>query len=334
MAVRLIEVVVRTRDLDAVREVFLTYTLADVWIDEMLDDVVRVKALVHSRRIERLFTELDQRFGDDPVFRAFAISVEASLPRSPIPQPRIAGDAERSPPTKAEKYLTRDRLSTDELYEDIQEMTALTPVYLGTVALSALIAALGMRSGLVAIVIGAMVVAPLLGPTMGTAMAAAVGDAQLGRQAGRTLIAGALLALALTTLLGLLVSVDPRVAELNARTHVAIEDVVLALASGAAGALAFGRGLSSSLVGVMIAVALMPPLAACGMLFGAGYSSLAGGAALLFVTNFVCINVAGIITLLALGLPPRRWRITGVLLVLWSGLLVLLMGLILGNALQ
>ncbi|MEZ4523572.1 MAG: TIGR00341 family protein [Thermomicrobiales bacterium] len=330
MAVRLIEVVIPARDLETVRRVFAMYTQADIWIDEMFDDTVRVKALVHSRRVEHLFEELGQRFGETPGFRAFAMSVDASIPRPESPRPQIATARGRAA-TAAEAYVTRHRLSTDELYEDIEESSDLTPVYLATVALSALIAALGLRSGLVAIVIGAMVVAPLLGPTMATAMAATLGDVRLGIRAMRTLLAGAILALALTTALGLFITVDPTVVELDARTHVALVDVVLALASGAAGALAFGRGLSSSLVGVMIAVALMPPLAAAGMLLGSGHESLAVGAAVLFLTNFVCINVAGIVTFLAVGLPPQRWRMTGLLLILWLTLLLLLTSLILGN---
>ncbi len=333
MAVRLIEVVVPSDQLPAVREVFLTYTRTEIWVDEMLTDSVRIKALVETRRVERLFDELEKRFGNIPEFRAFAVKVEASLPGPSLEQPLVPSNPSRAP-SQAEEYLTRDRLSTDELYEDVQESATLTPIYLVTVALSALIAALGLRSGLVAIVIGAMIVAPLLGPTMAGAMAATIGDARLGRQSLKTLTAGVFVALALTFVLGLFISVDPTVVELAARTHVAPVDVVLALASGAAGALAFGRGLSSSLVGVMIAVALMPPLAACGMLLGSGYPDLALGAALLFVTNFVSINVAGIVTLLALGLPPQRWRATGLLLTLWSTLLILLLVLIAGNALR
>ena len=333
MAVRLIEVVIPRHEVRAVREMFAPYTREQIWTDEILDDLVRVKALIPTQYVERVFDDLEARFGDMPDFRAFALSIEASIPALPPPHPEIASDPGR-PATRAEKFFTRDRLSTDELYEDIQESTTLTPVYLVTVALSALIAALGLRNGLVAIVIGAMVIAPLLGPTMGMALAATLGDGWLGHRAVRTLLAGVLLALGLTVALGLVISVDPTVVELKARTHVGIEDVVLALASGAAGALAFGRGLSNSLVGVMIAVALMPPLAASGLLLGSGNPGLAGGAAVLFLTNLVCINVASIITLLGLGLPPRRWRVTGLLLILWSGLLILLIALILGHVLS
>jgi uncharacterized membrane protein len=51
---------------------------------------------------------------------------------------------------------------------------------------------------------------------------------------------------------------------LAARTGIGLGDIAVALASGGAGALAFTAGVSTVLVGVMVAVALLPPLAALG----------------------------------------------------------------------
>jgi uncharacterized membrane protein len=84
-------------------------------------------------------------------------------------------------------------------------------------------------------------------------------------------------------------------------------DVALALASGAAGALAFTTGASSALIGVMVAVALLPPLVTCGLLFGAGHGAMAMGALLLFLTNMICINLAGVATFLLQGIRPLSW---------------------------
>ncbi|MCA9535668.1 MAG: DUF389 domain-containing protein, partial [Myxococcales bacterium] len=91
---------------------------------------------------------------------------------------------------------------------------------------------------------------------------------------------------------------------------------------------AFSQGASLSLVGVMIAVALVPPLAAAGLFVGNGELHLGGQALLLFATNLVCINAAGIVTFLLQGLPPRSWRMTGSVLAVWFFVLVLLAGLL------
>ncbi|MFN2429125.1 MAG: DUF389 domain-containing protein, partial [Cryomorphaceae bacterium] len=60
-------------------------------------------------------------------------------------------------------------------------------------------------------------------------------------------------------------------------------------------------------IGVMVAVALLPPLAAVGLLAGSENYAMALGALLLFITNIICINLAGTGTFLALGVEPRRW---------------------------
>jgi len=95
--------------------------------------------------------------------------------------------------------------------------------------------------------------------------------------------------------------------EILARTNVGLDGVVLALVSGAAAVLSLTTGLSSTLVGVMVAVALLPPTATMGMLLGAGHPQLATGAMLLLAVNVVCVIVAAKIVFLAKGVQPRTW---------------------------
>ena len=179
-----------------------------------------------------------------------------------------------------------------------------------------------------------MVIAPLLGPTMALALGATVGDGRLARRAGWTLLVGALLAFSASVVLGLLIDIDLSVRELTNRAVVQPADIALALASGAAGVLAFSQGASLSLVGVMIAVALVPPLAAAGLFVGHGELKLGLGAGLLFATNLVCINAAGIVTFLLQGLPPRSWRLTWSVLGAWVTVLLLLTALLVVRAVR
>jgi uncharacterized membrane protein len=102
------------------------------------------------------------------------------------------------------------------------------------------------------------------------------------------------------------VAFDPSTPEIASRTQVGFADVVLALASGVAGTLALTTGLPSSLIGVMVAVALLPPLASFGLLIAGGHFRAAGGALLLLVVNVVCVNLAGVLTFLVQGVRPRR----------------------------
>lgn len=83
--------------------------------------------------------------------------------------------------------------------------------------------------------------------------------------------------------------------------------MVLALASGAAAVLSLTSGLPSVLVGVMVAVALLPPAVTMGIMFGAGREVEAFGALLLLVVNIVCVNLSAKLVFFYEGVRPRTW---------------------------
>ena len=110
----------------------------------------------------------------------------------------------------------------------------------------------------------------------------------------------------------------------------------VALASGCAGAIAFSSGVSAILIGVKVAVSLLPPVVAFGLLLGNGQLLFASGALLLFLINLVCVNLAAIVTFLIQGIHPKTWwekdraiKATRVALILWALLLAILASLIL-----
>jgi Domain of unknown function (DUF389) len=75
-------------------------------------------------------------------------------------------------------------------------------------------------------------------------------------------------------------------------------DLVGAFATGAVAAIALIRSdIAGSLPGVSIAISLVPPLNVVGVCLKIGYWAEAGGAFLLFVTNYVCILVVGIMVM-------------------------------------
>jgi uncharacterized hydrophobic protein (TIGR00341 family) len=301
------------------------------WVTRADEERVVVRLLAAADRTEAITDLLTERFGDEEGFRVILVTVEATLP-----QPEEEAAARDEPAGAEADSGVPARISREELYTDISSGANLRVVYLVTVALSTLVATVGLVRGDMAVIVGAMVIAPLLGPNMAVALAATLGDVTLGRRALRTAGAGLLTGAALAFLLGLLVPVDPSVPELAARTRVGLSDVALAVAAGSAGALAFTTGLPAALVGVMVAVALLPPLAAAGLLAGSGLWGPAGGAFLLVVTNVVCVNLAAIVTFLAQRVRPRTWweeekakKATRVALATWITLLAALVGVIL-----
>ena len=302
------------------------------WRENVPGEQEKYSCIVQQRYTERLIVDLDEAFGQIPSFTAYVAELEAVLPAlQENADTELPLSSDLPPPSWLERFFSRDRLSTDELYDDIEDSLRLRPSYLLTVTLSAIIAGLGMRSGQTAVVIGAMIIAPLLGPTMGLALAATVGDWKLGRRALITLAIGSVLAMLAGLAIGMIVTIEPLTAELRNRTLVQPSDIALALACGGAGVLAFSRGASLALVGVMVAVALVPPLTAAGIYTGAGYPVAGANALFLFTVNLVCVNVAGIATFLFQGLPPKSWRMTAGITFVWLLILGLLMSMMAGR---
>jgi len=183
------------------------------------------------------------------------------------------------------------------------------------VCLSAIIATFGLLANSSAVVIGAMLVAPLMGPIFGIALALSTGNRILLKTVVFAEIVGIILAVALPALVGLIPLRPDFGSEILARTQPTIYDVLVALASGLAGAYALiDEKISPALPGVAIATALVPPLAACGLNLAAGNWMLAWGAFLLFLINFIAIEFAAATTFMALGVVEFSYASNGSLM--------------------
>ncbi len=171
--------------------------------------------------------------------------------------------------------------------------------------LSVTIAVMGLAADSAAVVIGAMLIAPLMTPIMSFSAAVGLGLGKRATQAAFLVIAGALWAVVFAVVLARLLPTVTIGAEVLARTRPDVRDLIVAIAAGAAGAYATAReDMSGALPGVAVAVALVPPLAATGILIDADRRVLAEGSALLFLTNLLAIIVSALIVLLATGVIP------------------------------
>jgi uncharacterized hydrophobic protein (TIGR00271 family) len=186
----------------------------------------------------------------------------------------------------------------DAVRENIRSNAVINRSFVTMNALATVIACYGLFEDSTAVVIGAMVVATLLGPISGIALALIDGDRGLFRDAMLAEAGGVLLVLFLALVIGVVHRDAPITHEMISRTSPTLFDLIIALAGGAAGAYASASPrLSTGLVGVAIATALVPPLSVCGLCLGRGETSLGLGALLLFVTNLVAIQFASSIVL-------------------------------------
>jgi len=163
--------------------------------------------------------------------------------------------------------------------------------------LATIIATYGVLGDSTATVIGAMIIAPLMTPIMATAAGVAMGRLDRAVRALLTVGAGVAGVIALSWLLANLfsgvIAYDSN-AQIVARVSPRLLDLIVALASGLAGAFAMSRDdVADSLPGVAISISLVPPLCVVGIGLAGGRWDVAQGALLLFVTNFFSILLAG-----------------------------------------
>ena len=304
------------------------------WHADLDDDLRMTSVMIRSQLVEPLSDKLADAFESTDGFRIVLLPVEATQPK--LPEPEDEPQEQQDAPQPEKKWSPRfGRISREELEEDIRGSSKTDPIFLIMVTLATIVACVGLIKDSPAIIIGAMVIAPLLGPNTALALGTTLGDVKMIRSAIRSNLIGLGIALVLASVFGMLACPDPLTSEMEARTVVDFGDILLALASGAAGAIAFTSGAPSTIVGVMVAVALLPPTAASGMLAGAGEWKAVGGAITMAATNVVCINLSATAVFLIQGVRPGSWwdkdrarSATIRALVIWTGVLGGLAGLI------
>ena len=274
---------------------------------------------------QTLMDALQSLFTSEDDWRLVLMDVEATLPRLTV---------EDEPDKPASKPKDKDVAMREVLFEQVSKDSRLNTDFVVLTVLSAVVAAIGLNGDSVAVVIAAMVIAPLLGPILGFSLGSALGSTDLMRKSAATALVGVGIGFVTVLVLAVIFPINLESEELIARTIISPEIVALALASGAAAALSMTGGLSSTLVGVMVAVALLPPSAASAMYLGEGQYTEAAAAAILVALNVVCALLSAQIVFAWKGVRPRRWlaqkaveRQQKINYAVWATLLAILFGL-------
>lgn len=289
---KIIEVITDQGHVDTILGIAEQFDVTDCWhypLDQEGRQVVRM--LVSNELIQVVLDTTQKTISASEGSRIVVMPVEATMPR--------VNNTDKT------KSSSKNTTSREELYQSIERNARIDQNYFLLVILSTIVAAVGMLEDSVAVVIGAMVIAPLLGPNIALAFGTVLGDGKLMLRAFTALLVGITVALLTSFIISLIYPLDEFSKELSARTVVGLSSAVMALASGAAAALSMTTGLSTVLVGVMVAVAILPPTAALGLMLGYHQYPLAFGAFILLAVNIVCINLSANIVFVLKGINPR-----------------------------
>ena len=212
-----------------------------------------------------------------------------------------------------------------DLFAALRQEATLQSTFVALIIFSTLLATVGLFLNSASVVIGAMLLAPLMQPIIAFSMGLLRWDSVLAFRALKTTLIGVSLVLLFALLPTLVLPLRELTDEMAGRLHPTLLDLSVAVFSGMAAAYAKNNSrISGSLVGVAIAVALVPPLATAGIGLGWQDFSIFYHAFLLFLTNFVGIVFAAAIVFMVQGFSPIRRARKGLRLGFVAALLVAL----------
>ena len=213
-----------------------------------------------------------------------------------------------------------DRIAREELKTKAEGFSDSFWTYVTMTLVSAIVGTAGLLLDSPATVVGSMVIAPLIGPALSASVGTVIDDNELFVRGVKLQALGVVLTIVAALLFSMFVrtvglvppTLDPRtLGEVSERLAPDALSLAVALGAGVAGIVSLTAGVSTALVGVMIAVALIPPAAAIGISIAWGFAGAAIGATVLTLVNLLSINLAALSVLWYLGYRPEpffRWR--------------------------
>ncbi len=209
-----------------------------------------------------------------------------------------------------------DRIAREELVASAQQLAPEMPVFVIMTIISAVVATAGLLLNDAAVIVGSMVIAPLVGPAMATSVGSVVDDRELFLKGVRQQVAGGVLAIVSAAAFAFvfrLTGVVPfgtqevfQIEQVRLRLAPDVLSLAVALGAGVAGALSISSGVSAALVGVMIAAALVPPIAVVGIGIAWGSPATVLGSFVLVLVNFLSINFTALGVLWYMGYRPAN----------------------------
>lgn len=305
---RLVQVAVPTGKREAVRETLDSLDIDYVvWEETGNRDVAAVVSFpLPKEAVEEVLGRLREAGIDEESTKVVLEAQTVVSRKFEALQDRYSEETKKDQATIAREELVS---TVEDLAPDIWNYVVLSII-------SAVVATAGILLDSPAVVVGSMVIAPLIGPAMSTSVGSVVADRDLfvrgvTRQAigfGVAIPAAAAFALFARTVNLVPPGIDLLALEqVSGRLSPDFLSLAVALGAGVAGALSLSTGVSTALVGVMIAAALIPPTAVIGIGIAWAMPQAVLGASVLVLVNVLSINLAALVVLWQEGYQPEDW---------------------------
>lgn len=242
------------------------------------------------------------------------LDLKASLPRE---------SEEKTNDLKIQRDAT---LAVEEIYENVKKQSSLSFDYIAFIILAAVMAGFGLIQNNVTVIVASMLLSPLMGPMLAIAFGYVVRNNQLFVKGTINEVIGIILSLSVGVAMALVMPIlQPdmvttiandvgtgtivNITEITRRAGFSPLDVGVAIFSGAAVAVSVTKGDMSSLVGVAISAALMPPAVSASMMVVLGLATgnpyilgVGIGSFLLLIMNIILIVISAFVMFKVKGL--------------------------------
>lgn len=220
--------------------------------------------------------------------------------------------------TSGGEGASETRIAQQELSARAEELAPTLSTYIVLTVISTVVATAGLLLDSPATVVGSMVIAPLVGPAMAASVGTVINDRELFVTGAKLQVIGlpvAVISAAAFAIFAKALNLVPPgielmgVGEISERVAPGLLTLAVALGAGIAGAVSLSAGVSTAIVGVMIAVALIPPAAVVGIGIAWGLPLMSLGAGVLTLVNGLSINLTAIGTLWYRNYSPKDLRL-------------------------
>ena len=191
------------------------------------------------------------------------------------------------------------RVSVEEIESTIKEGMELNIDFYLFIIIAAFIAGAGLILNSTAIIIGSMIISPLMGSILGVSYGMISKNYNLVKKGIFGQLISVIIAIGIGVLLAslaFLIYSSPSITnEMMSRNFPTIFDLIVSIGAGLAVGFAITGKIQSSLVGIAIAVSLMPPAVNIGVSLIYGNFLLSFGSCVLLMSNILAINLMAIL---------------------------------------
>ncbi|GLR17410.1 TIGR00341 family protein [Portibacter lacus] len=192
--------------------------------------------------------------------------------------------------------------------EEINSRKSLSGANAWMLICSIMIASIGLDRNSPAVIIGAMLISPLMAPILGIGLGVGINDRRVIKTSLQHFSVAIFIAILVSTIYFTITPIGTFGSEIKARTEPTILDVLIAFFGGVAGIISVARkDISTTIPGVAIATALMPPLCVTGYGIANWETEIILSSFYLFFSNtfFICLSTYVIVRLLKF--PFRKY---------------------------